>query len=40
MRHPTCWGQRPAVMGVINLTPDSFRGWNKQDQTSKVLASG
>ena len=24
MRHPTCWGRRPAVMGVINLTPDSF----------------
>lgn len=24
MRHPTCWGHRPAVMGVINLTPDSF----------------
>ena len=24
MRHPSCWGHRPAVMGVINLTPDSF----------------
>ena len=24
MQHPSCWGQRPALMGVINLTPDSF----------------
>ena len=24
MQHPACWGQRPALMGVINLTPDSF----------------
>ena len=24
MRRPACWGKRPAVMGVVNLTPDSF----------------
>jgi len=24
MRRPACWGERPAVMGVVNLTPDSF----------------
>ena len=38
MRHPTCWGQRPAVMGVINLTPDSFSDggqFNGEDQATR-----
>jgi len=35
-------GVSPRIHAVLAsvLTPDSFRGWNKQDQTSKVLASG
>ena len=47
MRHPDCWGHRPAVMGVINLTPDSFSDggrFNREDlalnEASRQLRDG
>jgi len=35
-------GVTPRIHAVLAsaLTPDSFRGWNKPDQSNKVLASG
>ena len=35
-------GVTPKIHAVLAsvLTPDSFRGWNKPNQTDKVLASG
>ena len=47
MRFPDCWGDRPAVMGVINLTPDSFSDggrFNRMDlalnEASRQLLQG
>ena len=35
-------GVSPRIHAVLSgvLTPDTFRGWNKQGQNNKVLASG
>ena len=47
MRRPACWGERPAVMGVVNLTPDSFSDggrFNRLDlalkEVSKQVSAG
>ena len=47
MRRPACWGERPAVMGVVNLTPDSFSDggrFNRLDlalkEASKQVSAG
>lgn len=47
MKVPLCWGKRPSVMGVINLTPDSFSDGGLHNspekavqQASKQLSSG
>lgn len=47
MRRPVCWGERSAVMGVINLTPDSFSDggrFNRLDlalrEASKQVSAG
>ena len=32
------WGQRTHVMGVINLTPDSFSDGGRFDQPDRALA--
>ena len=37
MRHPACWGHRPAVMGVINLTPDSFSDGGRFNRVDLAL---
>ena len=37
MRHPDCWGHRPAVMGVINLTPDSFSDGGRFNRADLAL---
>ena len=37
MRHPACWGHRPAVMGVINLTPDSFSDGGRFNRSDLAL---
>jgi len=37
MRHPACWGHRPAVMGVINLTPDSFSDGGRFNRADLAL---
>ena len=37
MRHPDCWGHRPAVMGVINLTPDSFSDGGRFNRVDLAL---
>ena len=37
MRHPDCWGDRPAVMGVINLTPDSFSDGGRFNRADLAL---
>ena len=38
MRWPKDWGTRPAVMGVINLTPDSFSDGGQFNQLDRALA--
>lgn len=38
MRHPECWGHRPAVMGVINLTPDSFSDGGRFNRADLALS--
>ena len=38
MRWPTDWGSRTAVMGVINLTPDSFSDGGQFNQIDRALA--
>jgi len=47
MRRPACWGERPALMGVVNLTPDSFSDggrFNRLDlalkEASKQVSAG
>ncbi|KZR87785.1 Dihydropteroate synthase [Synechococcus sp. MIT S9509] len=37
MRHPACWGHRPAVMGVINITPDSFSDGGRFNRADLAL---
>ncbi|WP_114992624.1 dihydropteroate synthase [Synechococcus sp. UW179A] len=37
MRYPACWGCRPAVMGVINLTPDSFSDGGRFNRADLAL---
>ena len=37
MRLPDCWGERPAVMGVINLTPDSFSDGGRFNRVDLAL---
>ena len=37
MRYPSCWGHRPAVMGVINLTPDSFSDGGQFNSVDRAL---
>ena len=37
MRFPDCWGDRPAVMGVINLTPDSFSDGGRFNRVDLAL---
>ena len=37
MRHPACWGHRPAVMGVINITPDSFSDGGRFNRSDLAL---
>ena len=37
MRHPSCWGHRPAVMGVINLTPDSFSDGGRYNTVDQAV---
>ncbi len=38
MRWPKDWGTRTAVMGVINLTPDSFSDGGQFNQLDRALA--
>ena len=38
MRHPDCWGHRPAVMGVINITPDSFSDGGRFNRADLALS--
>ncbi|ABI45666.1 dihydropteroate synthase [Synechococcus sp. CC9311] len=38
MRWPKDWGTRTAVMGVINLTPDSFSDGGQFNQLNRALA--
>ena len=38
MRWPKDWGTRTAVMGVINLTPDSFSDGGQFNQLNSALA--
>jgi dihydropteroate synthase len=38
MRWPKDWGRRTAVMGVINLTPDSFSDGGQFNQLDRALA--
>ena len=38
MRWPKNWGTRTAVMGVINLTPDSFSDGGQFNQLDRALA--
>ena len=34
---PKGWGQKTSIMGVINLTPDSFSDGGDYDSSKKVL---
>ena len=34
---PKGWGQKTSIMGVINLTPDSFSDGGDLNSTKKVL---
>ena len=38
MRHPDCWGDRPALMGVINITPDSFSDGGRFNRADLALS--
>ncbi|MDC3052918.1 dihydropteroate synthase, partial [Prochlorococcus sp. AH-736-A13] len=34
---PKGWGQKTSIMGVINLTPDSFSDGGELNSSKKVL---
>lgn len=40
MRWPNGWGRRPAVMGVLNITPDSFSDGGRYFDPSAALSQG